>query len=94
MHRYGWLRNINILFYIDAKITKTEARIPFVDADDIADVVVESLLDDKHVGQTYELTGPSILTKAAMARHKVKEGDYRDWNAIRSWAKSIDFHSV
>ena len=34
------------------------------------------------------------LTKAAMARHKVKEGDYRDWNAIRSWAKSIDFHSV
>ena len=35
-----------------------------------------------------------ILTKAAMARHKVKEGDYRDWNAIHSWAKSIDFHSV
>lgn len=34
-----------------------------------------------------------ILTRAAMARHKVKEGDYRDWNAIRSWAKSIDFHS-
>ena len=34
------------------------------------------------------------LTKAAMARHKVKEGDYRDWNAIRSWAKSIDFHLV
>ena len=34
------------------------------------------------------------LTKTAMARHKVKEGDYRDWNAIRSWAKSIDFHSV
>jgi len=35
-----------------------------------------------------------VLTKAAMARHKVKEGDYRDWDAIRSWAKSIDFHSV
>lgn len=35
-----------------------------------------------------------ILTRAAMARHKVKEGDYRDWNAIRSWAKSIDFHSI
>ncbi len=35
-----------------------------------------------------------ILTKAAMARHKVKEGDYRDWNAIRAWAKSIDFHSA
>jgi menaquinone-dependent protoporphyrinogen oxidase len=35
-----------------------------------------------------------ILTRAAMARHKVKEGDYRDWNAIHSWARSIDFHSV
>jgi len=34
------------------------------------------------------------LTKAAMARHKVKEGDYRDWEAIHSWAKSIDFHLV
>jgi len=34
------------------------------------------------------------VTKIAMAIHKVKEGDYRDWNAIRSWAKSIDFHSV
>ncbi len=33
----------------------------------------------------------SILARAAMAVHKVKEGDYRDWNAIRSWAKSIDF---
>jgi len=39
-----------------------EALVPFVDADDIADVVVESLLDDKHVGQTYELTGPRQLT--------------------------------
>ena len=35
-----------------------------------------------------------LLTKAAMSRHKVEEGDYRDWNAIRAWAKSIDFHSV
>jgi menaquinone-dependent protoporphyrinogen oxidase len=34
----------------------------------------------------------SILVKVVMASHKVKEGDYRDWNAIRSWAKSIDFH--
>jgi uncharacterized protein YbjT (DUF2867 family) len=43
-------------------LPKTEALIPFVDADDIADVVVESLLDDRHCGQTYELTGPRLLT--------------------------------
>jgi nucleoside-diphosphate-sugar epimerase len=41
--------------YVD--LPGEEALVPFVDADDIADVVVESLLDDKHVGQTYELTG-------------------------------------
>ncbi len=34
-----------------------------------------------------------ILARVAMGIHKVKEGDYRDWNAIRSWAKSIGFLS-
>ncbi len=35
---------------------------PFVDADDIADVAVEALTDDRHVGELYELTGPRLLT--------------------------------
>ncbi|HOX82835.1 MAG TPA: NmrA family transcriptional regulator [Chryseolinea sp.] len=35
---------------------------PFVDAGDIAEVVVESLLNDEHVGKIYELTGPRLLT--------------------------------
>jgi uncharacterized protein YbjT (DUF2867 family) len=34
---------------------------PFVDADDIADVAVEALTDDRHVGELYELTGPRLL---------------------------------
>jgi len=37
---------------------------PFVDADDIADVAVEALTDDRHVGELYELTGPRLLTFA------------------------------
>jgi uncharacterized protein YbjT (DUF2867 family) len=37
---------------------------PFVDADDIADVAVAALTDDKHIGQLYELTGPRLLTFA------------------------------
>ena len=37
---------------------------PFVDADDIADVAVAALTDDRHVGQTYEVTGPRLLTFA------------------------------
>jgi uncharacterized protein YbjT (DUF2867 family) len=37
---------------------------PFVDADDIADVAVAALTDDRHIGQIYELTGPRLLTFA------------------------------
>lgn len=38
---------------------------PFVDADDIADVAVAALTDNRHSGQLYELTGPRSLTFAA-----------------------------
>ena len=40
---------------------------PFVDADDIADVVYAALTDDRHIGQLYELTGPRLLTLADVA---------------------------
>jgi uncharacterized protein YbjT (DUF2867 family) len=39
-----------------------DAQEPFVDADDIADVVVAALTDDRHVGQLYEVTGPRLLS--------------------------------
>lgn len=39
-----------------------EAKIPFVDTEDIAEVVVKALLDDAHNGKTYEITGPRALT--------------------------------
>ncbi|CAK6690045.1 hypothetical protein ICNINCKA_00729 [Synechococcus sp. CBW1107] len=41
---------------------------PFVDADDIADVVVAALTDDRHIGELYELTGPRLLTIAEAAK--------------------------
>lgn len=37
---------------------------PFVDAEDIADVAVAALTDDRHIGKLYELTGPRLLTFA------------------------------
>ncbi|MFD5558723.1 NmrA family NAD(P)-binding protein [Streptomyces sp. NPDC127068] len=40
---------------------------PFVDADDIADVVVAALTDDRHVGRTYELSGPRLLNFTEVA---------------------------
>ena len=43
-------------------LPRASALEPFTDADDIADVMTECLLDDRHAGQTYELTGPRLLT--------------------------------
>jgi uncharacterized protein YbjT (DUF2867 family) len=37
---------------------------PFVDVDDIADVAVAALTDDRHIGELYELTSPRLLTFA------------------------------
>jgi len=40
---------------------------PFVDIEDLADVAVAALTDDRHIGRTYELTGPDSLTFADTA---------------------------
>lgn len=67
--RASWFnQNFSESFFLDSilaghvALPRGEALVPYVDADDIADVVVEALLDDKHIGQTYELTGPRQLT--------------------------------
>ncbi len=56
----GWILDPILAGHV--ALPRGEAPLPYVDADDIADVVVESLLDDKHVGKVYELTGPRLLT--------------------------------
>ena len=67
--RASWFnQNFSESFFLDpilagdVALPRAEALVPYVDVDDIADVVVESLLDNKHVGKTYELTGPRQLT--------------------------------
>lgn len=40
---------------------------PFVDADDIADVAVAALTDSRHHGETYDVTGPGLVTFAGAA---------------------------
>lgn len=37
---------------------------PFIDVEDIADVAVETIINPKHIGQLYELSGPRSLTFA------------------------------
>lgn len=67
--RASWFnQNFSESFFLDPIIAghvalpMPHAKIPFVDANDIADVVTAALLDDKHNGQTYEITGPRLLT--------------------------------
>lgn len=52
---------------------------PFVDADDIAEVAVAALTDDRHIGRLYELTGPRALTfaEAAAEISRASGGDVR-----------------
>lgn len=38
-----------------------DCREPFVDVDDIADVAVEALTSNTHVGRIFEVTGPELL---------------------------------
>lgn len=40
---------------------------PFVDADDIADVVAAALTEDHHNGQVYEVSGPRLMTLTEVA---------------------------
>jgi uncharacterized protein YbjT (DUF2867 family) len=35
---------------------------PFVDVDDVAEVAASALLDDRHIGEVYDVTGPRLLT--------------------------------
>jgi uncharacterized protein YbjT (DUF2867 family) len=67
--RASWFnQNFSESFLLDpilaghVALPKPEARVPFVDTDDIADVAVAALLGDNHNGQVYELTGPRLLT--------------------------------
>jgi len=45
-------------------LTMVESAVgePFIDADDIADVAVATLLDPSHIGRIHELTGPRLMT--------------------------------
>ncbi|WP_250005555.1 NmrA family NAD(P)-binding protein [Actinoplanes sp. M2I2] len=51
----------------DIRLPAGDVAEPFVDADDIADVVAAALTDPRHRGRRYELTGPRALTFAEVA---------------------------
>ena len=69
--RAGWFaQNFSENFLMDGvlagkiSLPASSTKEPFVDADDIADVVVAALTNDSHIGQLYEVTGPRLMTFA------------------------------
>jgi uncharacterized protein YbjT (DUF2867 family) len=70
--RCAWFaQNFSEDFLLDSVLTGNvvlpagDVGEPFVDADDIAEVAATVLTEPGHEGQTYELTGPRLLTFAA-----------------------------
>ena len=69
--RASWFnQNFSESFFVEPVLSgevalpMPEAQIPFVDTDDIADVVTAALNGDQHNGKTYEVTGPRKITFA------------------------------
>ena len=67
-----------------------DAKIPFVDTGDIADVVVKALLDDAHNGKTYAVTGPRAIT----FEEAVREIAASTGKAIKYQPVSLDDYSA
>ena len=67
--RASWFsQNFSESFFLEpilhghVALPQADVKVPYVDAEDIADVAIEALLDAKHNGQIYELTGSRMLT--------------------------------
>jgi len=67
--RASWFaQNFSESFFLDDIIRGQvvlpfgDIKEPFIDADDIADIVFEALTDEKHKNQVYEITGSKLLT--------------------------------
>jgi len=67
--RASWFnQNFSESFFLEpilegfVALPQAEVKVPYVDTDDIADVVVEALLHKEHNGEIYQLTGARLLT--------------------------------
>lgn len=67
--RASWFnQNFSESFFLEpilkgfVALPQADVNVPFVDTQDIADVAVEAILNEKHNARTYQLTGPRLLT--------------------------------
>lgn len=64
---------------------------PFIDVDDIADVAVAALIDTRHNGEIYEVTGPRLLTFADAAAEIAAASGHA---VVYSHISLEDFHAA
>ena len=69
-------------------LPQADVKIPFVDADDIAEVAVKALLEDEHNGQIYQLTGPRLLTFKEAVEEKPRVNDLKNKCCIEEFNRS------
>lgn len=69
---------------LDGAITLPAADVPepFIDVNDIADVAVAALTEPGHAYETYEVTGPRMLTFSALAK-EISEAVGRNVHFVR-----------
>lgn len=53
---------VDLVLSGEVALPAADVPVPFLDADDIADVAVAALTEPGHAGKTYDLTGPRALT--------------------------------
>ena len=77
--RPAWfMQNFSEMFFFDAVLEGVitlpvgDATEPFIDVEDIAEVATRAFFDDRHIGQTYELTGPRLIGFAEAADELTK----------------------
>ena len=102
--RASWFaQNFSESFLLDAVLAGEVAlpaggtKEPFIDTDDIADVVVEALTDPSHIGQLYEGTGPRLMTFAdAVGEIAGASGRTIRYNEVRAedYAAQLEAHEV
>ncbi|TDE49905.1 NmrA family protein [Nonomuraea mesophila] len=69
--RPSWFMQNFSTDFMHAQVLAGELRLPagdgaepWIDTEDVADVMVAALLDERHTGETYSLSGPRALTLA------------------------------
>ena len=67
--RASWFnQNFSESFFVEpikagmVALPKVDAKVPYVDTDDLAEVAIEALLNDHLDGKMCEITGPEVLT--------------------------------